>query len=136
VSSTVLVAVTLNLALPLFLLGDAPYLKAFTHEQLQAASYVAIRIQQYGFSCGVIFFGAECVVVGYLIRRSSYLPSVLGVMMQIAGICYLVDSFAVVLYPPLRSRLFPLIFAPPFVAESSLALWLLLKGVDMNHWRR
>jgi hypothetical protein len=72
--------------LPLLLPVDAPYLKAFTPEQLQALSYVAIRTHDYGFGFGLSFFGVECLVVGYLIIRSSYLPAILGVMMQIAGV--------------------------------------------------
>ena len=43
-------------------------------------------------------------------------------------------DFALVLYPPLASRLFPAIMLPPFVAELSLALWLLVKGVDVRKW--
>jgi hypothetical protein len=136
VQTSVLVANKLNLVLPLFFLADAPYLKAFTPEQLQALSYVAIRTHDYGFGFGLIFFGVECVVIGYLIIRSRYLPSALGVMMQIAGVCYLVNSFALLLYPPLGSRLFPFILAPPFLAELSLALWLLVKGVDLRTWGR
>jgi hypothetical protein len=73
-------------------------------------------------------------VIGYLIVRSKYLPKTLGMMMQIAGACYLLNSFAIVLYPPFGSKLFPFILLPPFVAELSLALWLLLKGVDVNKW--
>jgi len=135
VQTSVLVANKLNLVLPLFLLADAPYLKAFTPEQLQALSYVAIRTHDYGFALGLIFFGVECLVVGYLIIRSSYLPATLGVMMQIAGVCYLINSFADVVYPPIASRLFPFILLPAFIAELSLALWLLVKGVDLSKWR-
>jgi Domain of unknown function (DUF4386) len=134
VQTSVLVANKLNLVLPLFLLADAGYLQAFTPEQRQALSYVAIRTHDYGFGVGLIFFGVECVVVGYLIIRSWYLPRTLGVMMQIAGACYVINSFAVILYPPLGSRLFPFILLPPFVAELSLALWLLVKGVDVTAW--
>lgn len=134
VQTSVLVANKLNLVLPLFLLGDAAYLKAFTQEQLQALSYVAIRTHGYGFAFGLIFFGAACIVIGYLIARSSYLPRTLGVMMQIAGVCYVINSFAVVLYPPVGSKLFPFILLPPFIAELSLALWLLLKGVNVARW--
>jgi uncharacterized protein DUF4386 len=134
VQTSVLVANKMNLVTPLFLLGDAPYLKAFTPEQLQALSYVAIRAHDYGFGFGLIFFGVECVVIGYLIVRSTYLPAALGVMMQIAGVCYVINSFAVLLYPPLGSRLFPFILLPPFIAELSLALWLLVKGVDVRKW--
>jgi hypothetical protein len=135
IQTSVLVANKLNLVLPLFLLADAAYLKAFTPEQLQALSYVAIRTHDYGFGFGLIFFGVVCLVVGYLIIRSSYLPAALGVMMQIAGVCYLINSFALVLYPPIASRLFPFVLLPPFIAELSLALWLLVKGVDLSKWR-
>ena len=134
VQTSVLVANKLNLVLPLFLLADAGYLQAFTPEQRQALSYVAIRTHDYGFGFGLIFFGVECVVVGYLIIRSWYLPRALGVMMQVAGACYVINSFAVILYPPLGSKLFPFILLPPFVAELSLALWLLIKGVDVAAW--
>jgi hypothetical protein len=134
VQTAMLVANKTNLLVPLFLLGDAPYLKAFTPEQLQALSYVSLRTHDFGFGFGLIFFGAECLVLGYLIFRSGYLPKSLGVLMQIAGACYLTNSFALVLYPPLASRLFPAVLLPPFVAEASLALWLLLKGVNLAKW--
>jgi hypothetical protein len=54
--------------------------------------------------------------------------------MQVAGVCYVTNSFALVLNPPLASALFPFILLPPFVAELSLALWLLVKGVDVTKW--
>jgi len=134
IQTAVLVANKLNLLLPLFLLGDARYLDAFTPQQLQALSYVSLRTHDYGFGFGLMFFGAECLVVGYLIFRSGYFPRALGILMQVAGACYLANSFALVVSPPLASRLFPLILLPPFVAELSLALWLLVKGVDRTAW--
>lgn len=136
VQTSVLVANKLNLMLPLFLLGDAPYLKAFTPEQLQALSYLAVRTHDYGFGFGLIFFGIECVVVGYLIVRSAYLPAALGALMQVGGVCYAINSLALILYPPIGSRLYPVILLPAFIAELSLASWLLVKGVDVVRWRR
>jgi Domain of unknown function (DUF4386) len=56
-------------------------------------------------------------------------------MMQIAGVCYVVNSFAVLVYPPIGTKLFPFILLPPFVAELSLALWLLVRGVDVRKWQ-
>lgn len=135
VQTCVLVANKLNLVVPLFLLGDTAYMKAFTPEQLQALSYVSIRTHDYGFAFGLIYFGVECVVIGYLIVRSLYFPKALGVMMQIAGACYVINSFAVLLYPPIGTRLVPFILLPPFVAELSVALWLLVKGVDVRKWQ-
>lgn len=134
VQTAVLAANKLNLLLPVFLLGDAQYLKAFTPQQLQALAYVSLRTHDYGFGIGLIFFGVECIVLGWLIFRSGYLPKVLGVLMPLAGASYLVNSFALILFPALASKLFPAIMLPAFVAELSLALWLLVKGVDVTKW--
>jgi hypothetical protein len=133
--TAVLVANKLNLLLPIFLLGDAEYLKAFTAEQLQALSYVSLRTHDNGFAVGLIFFGAACLAVGYLIIRSGYLPRTLGGLMQIAGGCYIANSFALIVSPSLSAKLFPFILLPPFVAELSMALWLLVKGVDVAKWK-
>ncbi|HEY8681775.1 MAG TPA: DUF4386 domain-containing protein [Rhodanobacter sp.] len=136
IQTAVLVANKLNLLVPLFLLGDADYLKAFDPAQLQAWSYIAIRLHDYGFGVGLIFFGCVCLVEGYLIRKSRYLPWLIGVLMQIAGACYLVNSFALLLAPAFEAKLFPAILMPCLVAELSFALWLLLKGVNMSEWKQ
>ena len=70
----------------------------------------------------------------WLIRRSGYLPWILGALIQLAGACYLVNSFALILAPSLAGALFPAIMLPPLIGESSLALWLLFKGVDVPRW--
>jgi hypothetical protein len=134
VQTSVLVATKLNAFTPLFLLGDAAYLHAFDAAQLQALSYVAIRADSHGFGFGLMFFGCTCLLEGYLIFRSGYLPKVIGVLMQLAGLCYLTNSFALILSPALAGALFPAILLPAFVGESSLCLWLLLKGVNTARW--
>jgi hypothetical protein len=135
VQTSVLVMNKLNLLIPTLLLGDAEYLKALPPQQLQALAYVSLRTHDYGFALGLVFFGMTCVALGYLIIRSGYLPKVLGMGMQLAGVCYLINSFVLVLDPRLAPRLFPAILLPPFVAELSMALWLLVKGVDLSKWR-
>lgn len=55
--------------------------------------------------------------------------------MQIAGWCYLTNSFALLLLPTLANRLFPAILVPAFLGEASLCLWLLVKGVDVEKWK-
>lgn len=134
VQSAVLVVSKMNLLTPLFALGNASYLKAFTPEQLQALSYLSMRMDSNGFGFGLIFFGCGCLALGYLIRRAGYLPWILGALIQLAGACYLVNSFALILAPALAAALFPAIMLVPFVAETSLALWLLVKGVDVPRW--
>ncbi len=55
--------------------------------------------------------------------------------MQLAGASYLANTFALILAPALANALFPAIMLPPFIAELSLALWLLVKGVDVPKWK-
>jgi|SRR5271154_4641464 len=134
VQTAALVAYKLTLVVALFLLGDAEYLKAFEPRQLHALTYLSVKADGYGFGMGLIFFGCECLVLGYLIRKSGYLPKILGVLMQIAGVCYLINSFALLLAPKVANVLFPAILLPAFVGELSLCLWLLVKGVNVPRW--
>jgi hypothetical protein len=52
-------------------------------------------------------------------------------LVQIAGASYFINSFLLLVAPDLANIAF-LVLA--FVAELSLALWLLLKGVDASKW--
>lgn len=136
IQTAVLVANKLNLLLPLFLLGNADYLKAADSGQLHTLAYLFIRLHGYGFGVGLIFFGFTCLVLGYLIFKSGYLPRVLGVLMQIAGLCYLTNSFTLLLAPAVADLMFPAILLPAFIAELSLCLWLIAKGVNVETWFR
>ena len=116
----------------LFVLANASYLQAFTPEQLQVLAYLSNRSHAYGFNVSLIFFGFECLLLGYLIFKSEFLPKILGILMQIAGVCYLTNSFAMLLAPTLVNIA---VLVPAFVAELSLALWLLVRGVDVRKWQ-
>ncbi len=125
----------LNLAAVMFPLGSAKYLSAFQPEQLHALASLSIKSHRYGFGVALIFFGCECIVLGYLIFRLGYLPRLLGVLMQVAGLSYLLNSFALLLAPHFSSRIFPAILVPAFVGEASLCIWLIVKGVNVEKWR-
>lgn len=125
----------LNLVAALFPLGNAAYLKAFTPEQLYALARLSIRAHGYGYGLALLFFGSCFLVHGRLIFLSGFLPRVLGIMIQVAGVCYLTNSFALLLAPTFADRIFPAILVPCFVAEASLCLWLLVKGVNVPKWQ-
>jgi hypothetical protein len=55
--------------------------------------------------------------------------------MAIGGICYLVNSFALILSPRISAKLFPTILLPSFIAELILCFRLLFKGVDIKKWQ-
>ena len=129
------VANKMNLMLPLFLSANAAYLNVFTPDQLHALAYVAIKAHGQGFGIALIFFGFECLITGYLIFKSGFLPKILGLAIQVAGACYLINSFAMILAPAVADFMFPAILLPCFFAELALCLWLLVKGVDVPKWR-
>lgn len=135
IQTAVLVANKLNLMIPLFLLTDASYVKAFSPQQLQAWSYLSIRAHEYGFGFGLIFFGFGCLIDGYLIFKSQFLPRVLGILIFLTGLCYLVNSFLLIFSPKLEGFLFPVLLGPlAFIGEFSMCGWLLIKGVNVKKW--
>lgn len=124
----------LNTYRSLQLLGGADYLKAFTPEQLEAMALLSLKAHSVGFGIALMFFAFSCLALGYLTYTSGFLPRVLGALMAVAGTCYLVNSFALVLSPALASILFPAIVLPAFVGELAFALWLVVKGVNVPKW--
>src|SRR5208283_5049530 len=75
-------------------------------------------------------FGPYCLLIGYLVFRSTFLPRILGVLMAFAGVGWLI--FLSPLGHPLSTYLKVL----GFVAEMSLMLWLLLMGVNIPKRKR
>jgi hypothetical protein len=115
-------------------LGNAAYLHAFEPQQLQALAYLALKSHDIAFNIALIFFGCACLVDGYLIFKSRYLPRLVGILLQIAGVCYLVACFASLFAPAVANLLIPAILIPPLIGESGMCLWLLIKGVNVTKW--
>jgi hypothetical protein len=132
VQTAVLAANKLTLLAPVFLLERSA--NALPAEVAQGLAYVAIEAHGYGFGIGLVFFGFACLVRGILIFRSGYLPKALGVLLFLAGLGYLINSFALLLAPALADAMFPAVLVPAFVAELSLALWLVVKGINLERW--
>ena len=124
----------LNLVVALFPLMNGASLKAFTPEQLDAQVSLAIKTHSYGFSLALLFIGCTFLIHGYLIFKSGYLPRVLGIMIQVAGLGYLTNGFVLILYPVIANQVFLAFIIPVLVGETSLSLWLLVKGVNIQKW--
>ena len=136
VQTAVLVADRGQLLTPLLLLGDAGALQAFSAAQQQALSQLAIRLHAHGFGIGLIYFGFACLVRAVLIVRSGLLPQALGLLLGVAGLCYLINSFALLLAPGLAAALFPAVLLPALVGEVALSGWMLLRGVNLARWQQ
>src|SRR5438477_12340824 len=119
---------------PLLLLHGDQYLTAFTTSQLQAMSLAALKLQLQVFPIGMVFFGIQCISVGYLVARSTFLPRALGILLAIGGTCYVIASFVNFLIPSFGPRLVPFLMPVALIGEGSLGLWLLVKGVNVQRW--
>jgi hypothetical protein len=124
----------LFLLLVLPILSTTSYLQAFEPRQLEILANLALKSHDFVFNIALIFFGCACLVEGYLIYKSRYFPKFIGILLQLAGFCYLVSCFAALFAPAVADLLTPAILLPPLIGESSYCLWLLIKGVDIGKW--
>jgi hypothetical protein len=118
---------------PLAILGGARSATALTAAQSQRLALVFLNVQTQASNIVMVAFGFHVILVGYLIFRSTFLPRFLGIWLALAGVCYLVNSFANFLAPSFAAHLSPYILIPGAV-EIVLALWLLVMGVNAERW--
>jgi len=78
----------------------------------------------------LVLFGFYCLLIGYLILKSTFLPRFLGTLMIVAALGWL--TF---LSPSLARSLYPYNFAPGIIGEGALTLWLLAIGVNAERWQ-
>ena len=135
VSIAIEATVRVSLFAVLFPLGDAGYLKTFEPGQLHVLAYLALRVYDYGFAASLVFFGCCLFFYGFLIFKSGFFPKFLGVLVAIGSLCYVINSFVDFVAPRFANIIFPAILLPGFIAELSLSLWLVVKGVNLAKWQ-
>jgi Domain of unknown function (DUF4386) len=128
-------AYLLNQFVPLILLEGGRSVSALTAEQLQAQVATPLALLAIGFSLGQVFYSGYILAAAFLVFRSTFLPRAVGVLLAIGALCYLTYSFADFLAPGFASHLVPYIQVPSGIAELSLCMWLLVMGVNVQHWK-
>ncbi|MBI5842012.1 MAG: DUF4386 domain-containing protein [Chloroflexi bacterium] len=98
-----------------------PLLSSAEHSQVISF----LNLHNYGVLIAQIFWGLWLFPLGYLVFKSGYIPRILGVLLIIAGLGYLIDSFGKFLLPNYDTN----IVTFTFIGEVLLLLWLLIKGV-------
>lgn len=77
---------------------------------------------------GLALFGVHLALLAYLFYRSRYIPRFLSLLVAMAGVGYLVDSFGAVLLSGYSIS----IASFAFIGEVLLILWLLFGFRDGN----
>jgi hypothetical protein len=97
---------------------------------LLGLTFGAFRWNPRGVDITVVFNGFYCLLVGYLIFRSTFLPRILSVLMAIGGLGWLTY-----VSPPLAHYLSPYNLASGILGQESVMLWLLVMGVNAQRWK-
>ena len=91
---------------------------------------LSLLIQSLSYINPLVFFGFYCLLIGYMILKSTFLPRFLGIVMLFAGLGWLTftwQAFAI--------SLSPYNFLPGIIGEGMLTLWLLVFGVNEQRWK-
>ena len=115
-------------------LGSPSDLPGIDPEQVQSLMYLSLSLHTSGFTIGLFFFGFFLIVLGHLVCRSLFLPKNLGTLLMVGGLGYLVNSLAQILAPALAEKLVPWVLLPSFLAELTFAIWLSVKGLNVQRW--
>jgi hypothetical protein len=94
-------------------------------------TFEALRLNPRGVDVALVFTGFYCLLTGYLMLRSTFVPRILGALMAFAGLGWLTY-----LSNPLVNYLSPYNLASSLLAEASVFLWLLVMGVNIPKGER
>lgn len=79
----------------------------------------------------LVFYGFYCLLISYLIFRSTFMPHVIGAVMLVPGL-----SWMTFIWPPLANRLTPYQVVAGGIGEAILTIWLLTMGVNSGRWKQ
>jgi hypothetical protein len=103
-------------------------------EPTRSIVFALLRLRPETLLSGMVCFGAQCLLVGLLIVRSSFLPKALGALLALGGAGYLLSTSAHFLWPPLAIALRGYGFLPGEAGEALLGLWLAVVGLNTAKW--
>jgi hypothetical protein len=114
---------------PLLVLQGGQSVSGFSTAQAQALAFVFLKLNTAAFQLDLVFFGFWCILTGYLMWRSTFLPRLLGALLMLDGF-----GWTLYVWPPLATFLFPAIAVVSGLAEAPLQLWLIVFGVNSRRW--
>lgn len=107
-------------------------LQTFELNQRQDLAMLFLKINDYGTLTLEMFWGLWLLPFGLLVYKSRFIPRVFGILLIIAGIAYIVDSFVSLLFPSYSAFANQPTLLLVAIGEISITLWFLIKGVKNN----
>jgi hypothetical protein len=120
-------ALMVNDVAALAVLHGSDILGAFTEAQRQALAMMFFRVGGRGTLIAETFWGLWLLPLAMLVMRSRALPRVIGVLLILAGVAWLADSFTGLLLPEWAKTIAPFVRILT-AGEIVFTLWLLIRG--------
>ena len=107
------------------------FASAFGADSADALATMFLDMHSIGFSTAEVFFGLWLFPLGWMLWRSRAVPRPLAGLVMVGTVGYLANVTATFLSPGLESSLTPILTTPPALAETSLLVWLIVKGLAL-----
>jgi Domain of unknown function (DUF4386) len=96
-----------------------------------AAAMRFLEAHHDGYLVAGILFGLWLLPLGFLLVRSGAAPKWLGILAMVGPVGYVIDVAANVLFGTPGEPITEVFLLPAVIAELSLVVWLLVKGLDL-----
>ena len=108
----------------LMLTSGTPTFAAFSKEQLDALTYLFVRLHARGIDLAQIYWGLWLIPYGLVVRRSGFIPAWLGIPLLVAGVAYVAASVTSLFFPEYSRALSPVLLALG-AGEIPIVVWLI-----------
>jgi len=115
-----------NLATVFRMLTTSEALVVVGSDQLLAQAQLLLSSSRHQWGMGLVIFGIHLWLLGHLVYRSGYIPRILGILLEIAGLGYVIYYLSPYLYPDAKLGFISVVFTG--FGELIFTLWLLLRG--------
>jgi Domain of unknown function (DUF4386) len=129
IQAAVLAANMMNYQAVMMLIDSNSYGLGIDGAIMQFRVMMYLDMHANGYDLGLIFFAISSFMLGYLLIRSKIVPLVIGYGLVVAALVYLLGSYTRFMMPDLVTVIGPM-YIIPFIAETTLAIWLLVKGIE------
>jgi hypothetical protein len=122
-----LVNMLLHLA-PLVLLNGGEHLSTFSTDQLNSVVMILLDLREIGVVIATIFHGAWLLPLGIMVYRSSNFPKVFGILLVLACIGFLLETFVFFMLPSGMADIAIPGYILEIIGEFGFCGYLLIKG--------
>jgi hypothetical protein len=109
------------------------YMTSIELIQKQELAMSKLQIYQDGVALIGVFWGLWLIPFGQLVYKSGFIPKVFGVFLIVGGSSYLLDVCVFILIPEFHRQTNILVAVISSIAEVSMVVWLLIKGIKLDN---